>query len=440
MLSKHLISSVLTQIPVFILGVISGVFSTRILGDEAKGAFTLFQANAQLFVLIFSLGIQTGIVYFISSKKINEKQIVGMTWFIFIASALLLLILLLFIKFFDLTFIFLPENYSTTFYLGILFCMYLLSFMNSLFSAFFQAHSDFKIINQIALLNSIINVVVFSALFYVIRNNSYENQWRLNLILITTLSVLLLNSLLWLLYYRKRINVQPDFTFEFKNQFKTFLLYNSSIYFGMFVNFFNYRLDLWIVNHYLPEKDLSYYSLAANINQIILYLAVTIGSVMLPNLSSRSEEDRFAIFVRVSRICFIAFLFIISIACLVAGFIIPFMYGTQFSHTILPFRIILPGILFSCITQLFSIFIVSINRNMYNIIACSAGLVITLLMDITLIPAFGISGAAIATASSYFIIFVITYFFIISEVKKRTYNFFIPMPGDLKSVYNLLKK
>ncbi len=98
MLSKNLISSVLTQIPVFLLGVISGVFSTRVLGSETKGIFSLFQANSQLFVLIFSLGIQTGIVYFISSKKIAESIVAAMSIYIFSISSLLLLLLIVIMK------------------------------------------------------------------------------------------------------------------------------------------------------------------------------------------------------------------------------------------------------------------------------------------------------------------------------------------------------
>lgn len=83
MLGRNLINSVLTQIPVFILGIISGVFSTRILGEEVKGVFSLFQANYLLFLLIFSFGIQTGIVYFISSKKYTEQVVAGISLAIF---------------------------------------------------------------------------------------------------------------------------------------------------------------------------------------------------------------------------------------------------------------------------------------------------------------------------------------------------------------------
>ena len=77
MLGRNLIASVLTQVPVFVLGVLAGIFSTRFLGEDAKGIYSIFQANTQLFILIFSLGMQTGIVFFISNKKIAEKNIMG---------------------------------------------------------------------------------------------------------------------------------------------------------------------------------------------------------------------------------------------------------------------------------------------------------------------------------------------------------------------------
>lgn len=440
MLSKNLISSVLTQIPVFFLGVLSGVFSTRLLGDEGKGVFSLIQANMQLFVLIFSIGIQTGVVYFISSKKISEQLVIGMATTVFLINSFLLLALLLVSYILNLNHLFLPDGYTQLFYLAFIFIMYLFSFLNSLFSSVFQAHSKFKTINFISIANSIINVVLFSTLFFVSSSQLNNPVSRLNIILFITTAVLFINTLMWVYYYNKHINIKPSFNFEFKHQFKTFLSYNSSIYIGMFINFFNYRLDLWIVNHYLPEKDLSYYSLAANINQIILYLSVTIASVLLPNLSGKTEDERVELFIKVSRICFMFFGVIILTAYLLSSFIIPFMYGNEFENTVIPFQIILPGMLFSCITQLFSIFIVSANRNIFNIIACSFGLVFTLILDLILIPKIGINGASIATSLSYFIIFLLSYIFVIYLLNKKTLNLFIPKRHDLSMVINLVKK
>lgn len=431
MLGKNLISSVLTQIPVFILGVVSGVFSTRILGEEAKGVFSLFQANYLLFLLVFSFGIQTGIVYFISSKKYSEEVVAGISLTIFLISSSVLLVLLFATHFFDLSSFYLSENYDTIPYLLALFSLFFLSFLNSLVTSFFQARSKFNIINRISIFNSIINAALFPILYFYLQSTSISVVEKFNYVLLATLLILLLNSIIWVYLYMKQIAVLPKISNAIFNRIKEFISYSLLIYIGMFVNFFNYRLDLWIVNNYLDEKQLSHYSLAANIAQIILYLSVTIGSVVLPKLSNSDEEKRLEIFVRVSRFSFSFFFLLVIIAFSTSFFIIPIMYGEEFVPTIIPFQILSLGILFSCITQVFSVLMVSSNKNKYNIIACSIGLIFTAVFDIYLIPKFNINGAAIATLISYFVIFIITYIFVLSKFRLKTKNLFLPTKNDI---------
>lgn len=440
MLGKNLIKSILTQIPVFIIGIISGILSTRILGEEGKGIFTLFQANYQLFLLVFSVGIQTGIVYFISSKQIKEEIIAGLSFYIFLFSSFILLLLLFILHIFGLNEYLLSSGYSSYKFLFILFLLYFISFFNSIISSFFQAHSKFKIVNLISILNSIINVILFSLIYFIVYQYQFSINKKIEMVLYTTIFSLILNSFLWIYFQKKEINIKISFKFNLSNNLKTFISYNLLIYIGMFVNFFNYRLDLWIVNYYLEKNELSYYSLAANINQIILYIAVTIGSVLLPNLAKKEHSERIKTFIQISRISFSFFTLITLIAFIISPFIIPFMYGIEFTNTVLPFQILLPGILFSCITQLFSIYIVSINKNIFNIIACSVGLIFTLYFDILLIPIWGINGASIATCLSYFVIFLITYIFVYYQINKTSFNLFIPIKSDIFFIKNLILK
>lgn len=440
MLGKHLISSVLTQVPVFFLGIISGIFSTRILGEEAKGIFSLFQANYLLLLLIFSFGIQTGMVYFISSKKYTEEIVAGIASAIFLLSSTILLLLLLGSYYLSYSSVYLPEKFNNITYLFAIFLLFLLSFFNSLITAFFQARSKFNIINRISIINSIINAAVFPLLFFYLQYQSISVVAKFNFVLLATLLLLLINSLMWLVLYIKHISIVPIFSNNISTKIKEFISYSLLIYLGMFVNFFNYRLDLWIVNHYLDEKQLSHYSLAANINQIILYLSVTIASVILPSLSSGDEESRKKTFIQVSRFSFLFFLSLVISALATSNFIIPLMYGEKFSSSVLPFQILSVGILFSCITQLFSIFLVSSNKNIYNIIACSIGLIFTIVFDIYLIPKFSTIGASVATLISYFVIFILTYIFVLSRMKIETKNLFLPTKQDFIHLSTLIYK
>lgn len=440
MLGKNLVSSVLTQAPLFILGIVSGIFSTRILGDEAKGVFALFQANTQLFVLIFSLGIQTGIVYFVSSGKIKKELVAGMSFTILGISCVSLILLLFSSRLFGFSHWFLPENYTSNLYLISLFILFALTFINSIFSGFFQAQSKFVLLNWISIVNSIINTLLFTCLFFLLKNLSLDNGTKLNFVLVISIIALLLNSLILLFFQIKRIPTKLNFQFSLKNHIKPFILYNTSIYIGVFVNFFNYRLDLWLINVYLDDKELSYYSLAANIVQIILYVASAIAVVMLPNLSSRTGNDRILTFVKITRISFILFILISLTAFLLSSVIIPLLYGNDFKSSVIPFQLLLIGVLFSCCTQLFAQLLLVENQNKLNILACSIGLIITIFAGVTLIPVYGIIGASIATTLTYLVIFILTFIFVIRYTKSLTVNLLIPTKSDILTFKNLIKR
>jgi len=439
MLGKNLISSVLTQIPVFILGVVSGVFSTRILGEEAKGAFAIFQANTQLFTLVFSLGIQTGIVYFISSKKITENRVAGMSICIFSFASILLLIIIFLGSSYNFTEVFLVKEFTSNLYLIVLYLLFLMTFFISIISSFFQAHSKFRIINFISIVNSVINAALFLFLFIYFQSKNLTANERFDYVLYGTLASLFINSSLWLYFQIKELKITPDFKFKFKNQFIPFISYNMVIYLGTFINFFNYRLDLWIVNQYLDKKNLSYYSLATNINQIILYVSVTIGTVMLPNLAKKNTEERIKTFSQISRFSFTFFIVLTVFAFFLSNFIIPFMYGEEFRNSIISFKILIPGILISSSTQLFATLMVASKENSVNIIATSAGLIFTILLDLILIPKYGINGAAIATSISYLIIFSITFSLFLRKLKFPLANYFIINKMDLNLIRETLK-
>ncbi len=440
MLVKNIINSVLTQVPVFLLGIVSGVFSTRILGEEAKGVFSLFQANYLLFVMLFSFGIQTGIVYFVSSKKYSEQIVAGLSFAVFTVCSVLLTGMLLTAYYMDFSSYFFPEGYNSLPYVFSVVVLFILTFFNNLITSFFQAHSMFSIINRISLINSVVNAILFSIVYFFILNRDFAPSERFDYVLILTIFLVFINSLVWLVLYLNKINVKPKMNNITSDIVKKFIGYSLLIYLGTVINFFNYRLDLWIVNYFLDEKELSHYSLAANIAQIILIVAVTIASVILPKLSNETDEKKFEIFTLVSRASFSVFFILIVTAIITANFLIPLLYGKEFSPTIVPFQILAIGIFVSCITQIFTIIVITLNKSKYSIYACAIGLIFTVFFDLYLIPIYNINGAAIATLISYFVIFLVTYYLIITKTEITTKNLFLLTKSDLSVGLSYIKR
>ena len=84
-----------------------------------------------------------------------------------------------------------------------------------------------------------------------------------------------------------------------------------------------------------------------------------------------------------------------------APVILPLVYGHTFRAAIVPTWILLAGLAGGSVYGVLSAFLSGIGRPGLTSIAQAAGLVVTVTLDLTLIPHLGIDGAAIASAFSY---------------------------------------
>ena len=113
-LSKNILQTFRLNIPTIFLGVVAGIFITRLLGPEGKGVYTLFQANAQLLSVFLGVSFAQSMIYFISNKKIPKKYVFGNALaIIFLAS--IISFALIFIDN-PIQSLLIPEEYRTLFF------------------------------------------------------------------------------------------------------------------------------------------------------------------------------------------------------------------------------------------------------------------------------------------------------------------------------------
>lgn len=421
----------LTQFPNAILGVFSGIFITRTLGAEGKGIFSIFQSNTALLSMFIGLNIGMGIIYFISTNKYSAAEILGATIKIitisFIVGILLFLTLIQFNSIFDLFF---PSHFPFGIEFFIILITTLFTVTHAVFNAFFQAKKNFKVVNQVSLINSGINFISFTLIYFLFlkEKNSTTN---LTLIISATLALYCTNTLIWLVYYVKIIGKWP----EFKNTIPSILLKFILIgYIANLINLLNYRLDIWIINLYETDTQLGYYSLASNIAQIFFMISAPITLVLQPYINSDDSSktnERLKLF---SRINFTLILALCVFTFFISPIALPLVYGQEFSNSINSLNYLLPGILFSCATQVFALLPIKQNKVIYNLIATSVGLIITLTLDLLLIPKLGITGASIASSIAYFCIFITVMYFCFIKLGVPKGNYFILTLNDIKNL------
>lgn len=435
-LSRNIFYNILTQIPTAILGFVSGIFITRILGPHGRGVFSIFLADTELFSLFLSFGLSSAMVYFISSKKIAVAKLAGIAVMVLIVCSMLTAIIILcFSLFFDDAFIF-PEHFNSVFYSLYLIAVFPLSLLNGFISCFFQGLTKFYEVRFVSIFNSVLNVIFFGVLFFLMRFSFVTLEVRH--VLLISLIVLFINSLCWIVFYFRRMCIIPSFHFSIKEHIKPLFVFAGISYLSDIINFMNYRLDIWIVQHFRDSEQVGFYSLAASLAQMFWLFSTPIATVLVPYLSGGAGDalKNLRLFSRFN-CTFVLLLMVISIP--LAGFFIPLIYGMSFSSSVIPFLLLLPGMFFSCLTKIFAACIFSRNKPQYNMIATAVGLIFTIALDLILIPRYGIVGASIATSVAYISIFVCVNYFLFFRIKLAFKNYFFLTKQDICEVSDRMK-
>ncbi len=428
-LGKNILYTFLTQIPVVILSVVTGVFITRYLGVEYKGIFSFFESDIILLTLFTGFGMDTAISYYLSKKQHDISRVLGAAVLVLVTTIIFLFLLLFILLKINPSNALFPTSYNSGFYYFYLFLAVVFSLLNSYFSAIFRGLKEFKIVNRILLINTLISLSFFSYLFF--SEYFFNGFSKLQNVLLVKLILLFILNLIWVVVYLKKVNASISFNID-KALLKGIFGFISIIYLADLLNFFNYRLDLYFIEFYLTEMDLSYYSLAVNIAQFFWIFTASLTTVLQPSLNDPNENKVLGKFVFYSRLNFT----VILIGCIVlyftAGWIIPLVYGKDFSGTVVALQILLPAILIGSISKMFAFMVVNKGFIRYNLYAVIFGLIITILLNVILIPVYGIIGASISSLFSYLVIAITVYLCVIKKVRYPNANYFFLTFKDIK--------
>jgi len=414
-----------------LLGIISGIFITRILGPDGKGIYAVFQANLDFLTFFLGLSIGNGIIYFSSSKKLSPEKLAGMSVYFLAVICLVLAVFFLLVMGSRFKEVFMPEHYDSLFYVVYLCLAFLVSTINTILSSLIQGYKLFKIINAIALINSVLNVVCFPGLFFLIK--IYHIHIEVKEILILSLVILIVNTIITYYFYKRKVDLKVDLNINYKEVVSPFFRYILVVYIGILVNFFNYRLDIWVLMNCSKDmKSVGYYSLAVSIAQMLWLISNPFVNVLLPYLAESNSSIRITRTFMYSRVN-ISILIIASIILFFAGrYLIPMVYGSAFKEAVYPFEILLVGLFFSSATKPLGVFFAAEDRFIINTYSNLIGLIFTIIFCFWLIPVYGIVGACVATNASYISMFIFTLGMFLIRAKGYNKNWFLLKKEDIK--------
>lgn len=163
----------------------------------------------------------------------------------------------------------------------------------------------------------------------------------------------------------------------------------------------NARLDFAIVGVVLGPASLGVYTVASRFAELLRLPALAANYVLLPRFAGLRRDEAAAEARRaLHSVAWIPTAAAVPLA-LAAPVVLPLAFGPAFHSGVVPALVLLAGLAGGGVNGVVGAFLYGIGRPGLNSIGIGMGVVMTLVLDIALIPTFGVTGAAVASSIAY---------------------------------------
>jgi len=401
---KNTLITFLTRVITAVFTVLITVIIARSLGPRGQGIYSVAVLFPSLLLIFTSFGLNSAVAYFLGKDQYPKKQVLGTSIiFNFLISVFTVFIGYLIIIFWGN--IFFPDIEKIYLFLS-LFLIPLFLFFN-LGCQFLLGLQKIKKYNIISFFQSFL-FLIFTAFFLFLLHFG---------VTVTIFSQIF--SYIIVLLFLIFIVLKEANGVDFKlNRFylKESLSYGIKTHLAGIFDFLHSRIDLFLINFFLNPFFAGIYFASVRLAEGVWLFSISTGTILLPKVASEKNTENIKNFTPLvlRNILFISF-FIISILFLISGWLITFLYSENFSSAIMSFRILLIGIFFVSGWHILANDLAGRGKPMLNTYSIGISLLLNIILNIILIPFWGINGAALATTISYTIMFLVTIAFYIKE-------------------------
>ena len=189
-------------------------------------------------------------------------------------------------------------------------------------------------------------------------------------------------------------------------------LFAQMMRFGLKINVMNaalvliLRADVLLVNYFRGAAEAGVYAIAGQCSLLVVMFPNVVGTILFPRVAGEKSESR-EFTSRVMRHA-AAIQLVLCVFAIPAAFVLPFLYGPQFTAATWQFLLLLPGAYLIGLQMILSQHLVGIGKISMLPFFWILTLLLSLGLNLWLIPGFGGYGAAVVSTIVYSIIFLLT--------------------------------
>ena len=413
------------------LGIITSVLIARGVGAAGKGSLDLIIATSALLAMVLSMSLPQGVTFVVAQGKVAANVLASQLVFVSLAQALIAVVVLSLLWFTVYFHTFLP-NWGLWIFAGVVLYVWV-DLISKFWAAILAGQQQIAVVNNAEFIG---RVTQFLSLFILVGALYLSgSQLSVGLLFLITLSASTLISLILLASLGFKFQLSTDL-----RGLKAAIAFAVPCYAANVAQFLNYKLDVFVVGFFAGAAAVGRYTLAVSLGQLLWMMSNSVDSVMLPKIAASTDNGGSVQHtMRVTRLA----LWGTAICGLAIGLLatqaIPLLYGEAFRPSIVALLWLLPGIVVFSIANVLAAYIAGIGKPRLNLWVSGVSLLVTITLDIALIPSLNIVGAAIASTVSYVLSAVMLVSFFIRETGASLRQILLPTSADVRMLLSLAR-
>jgi len=375
-----------------------GIIVSRYLGPEGKGIIAILSAPVTFICAFGEFGIKQATGYLIAKGDYNAKDIQASMLALFYPIGILAFVTVIFIYAFLGTF-----KYGWSINLLFAFTVPVI-LLRRYANGLLLGRQMIAGMNYTELVNT--GVILLGILVLVL--------WRKHGLIGAGLSYLagpVFSAALVIYWISRFASLMPRWVSPIPMQ----LIHKGILYAtSLFVVTFNSRISLLMLGKMQGESVTGIYSVGNAICELLWQIPLSIGVVLFARSISWNSElakDRFKQVLLLLRIMFPFSIFSAGLLFLASYFLLPVVYGVEFSDSIFVLIWLLPGTVPYTLFLFMHFYAAGQGRPQIAFYGFIPAILISIFLNLFLIPRYGIHGAAISSTTSYLIGSTIYFFF-----------------------------
>lgn len=177
--------------------------------------------------------------------------------------------------------------------------------------------------------------------------------------------------------------------------------YGAKLHGGNILEAMTERFDMYLVAFFLGTAAVGIYSIAVVVGELLLLAPGVLGSVLMPRVAVRSEEETNAMMAPALRMTSLVLAAGSAAMLLAGGWVIRLLFGEAFAPAYGPMVLLLPGAWALGLWRMIMVDLSVRGYPLYKTYTAAVAVAVTVALDLLLIPLWGVPGAAVASSLAY---------------------------------------